>query len=103
MDGVAPFQQSPEERTEIRNLFKIVSSGGNPFHHPELKDAYRKHRTIFDIFDVCVDVRYGNFLHLPAAGGVLDQPAKTMEFLKHMQSLLRGKIADDEKKRFAKR
>jgi hypothetical protein len=37
---------------------------------------------------------------LPAGGGVLDQPAKTMEALKYLQSLLREKIADDEKNKF---
>jgi hypothetical protein len=56
-----------------------------------------------DVFEVCVDVRYGNFLHLPAAGGVLDQPAKTMDGLKYLQSLLREKIADEEKKKFRAR
>jgi hypothetical protein len=52
------------------------------------------------VFDICVDVRHGNFLHLPAAGGVLDQPAKTMDGLKYLQSLLREKIADEEKNKF---
>jgi hypothetical protein len=103
LDGIAPFIESLEERTEIRNLFRLISSGGNPHHHPELKDLYHKHETIFGVFDICIDVRYGNFLHLPAAGGVLDQPSKTMDGLKYLQSLLREKIADEEKKRFKAR
>jgi hypothetical protein len=40
---------------------------------------------------------------LPAAGGVLDQPKKTMEGLKYLQSLLREKIEDEEKKRLKTR
>jgi hypothetical protein len=68
-----------------------------------MKDLYHKHKTLFDVFDVCIDVRYGNFLHLPVDGGVLDQPAKTMAGLKYLQSLLREKIADEEKKKFKAR
>jgi hypothetical protein len=98
-----PFQQTPEERTELRNLFKLISSGGNPYHHPELRGPYHKHKTLFDVFEVCIDVWYGNFLHLPVAGGVLDQPSKTMDGLKQLQSLLREKIAEDEKKKFKAR
>jgi hypothetical protein len=37
---------------------------------------------------------------LPVAGGVLDQPSKTMAGLQYLQSLLRVKIADDEKNKF---
>jgi hypothetical protein len=33
-------------------------------------------------------------------GGVLDQPSKTMDGLKYLQSLKREKIAEDEKKRY---
>jgi hypothetical protein len=102
LDEISPFIWSPEERTELRNLFKTLSAGGNPYHHQELKDSYVKHRTLFDVFEICVDVRYGNFLHLPAAGGVLDQPSKTMDGLKYLQSLQREKIAEEEKKKFAR-
>jgi hypothetical protein len=45
-----------------------------------------------------VDVRYGNFLHLPFSGGVAEQPGKTMEILKYIQSLFREKIVKDQKK-----
>jgi hypothetical protein len=103
LDERSPFIGSPEERTELRNLFKILSSGGNPYHHQEFKDSYVKHKTLFDVFDICVDVRYGNFLHLPVAGGALEQPSKTMDGLKYMQSLLREKIAEEEKKKFKAR
>lgn len=67
--------------------------------YPELKDIYPKYRNLFDIFDVCVDVRYGNFLHLPFSGGVMDQGAKTMDCLKYIRVLFRKKIAEEEEKR----
>ena len=73
--------------------------GGDPGGTPELKDVYPKYRTVFDLFDVCVDVRYGNFLFLPSAWGALEQPAKTMDCLRYARSLLRQKIAEEEKKR----
>jgi hypothetical protein len=99
LDGRPPFQQSPQERIEIRNLFKVISSGGNPLNHPETKHIFPKYKTIFDIFDFCIDVRYGNMIHLPFNGGALDQPSKTMDILKYLQFLFRQKIADDEKNR----
>jgi hypothetical protein len=59
------------------------------------------YKTVFDLFDICVDVRHGNFLHLPAGENALDQPAKTMDSLKYLQSLLRQKMIDEEKRRIA--
>jgi hypothetical protein len=58
---------------------------------------------VFDLFDVCMDVRHGNFLHLPCGGGALEQPAKTMDCLRYLQRLFRQKIVDEEKKRFNRR
>jgi hypothetical protein len=59
---------------------------------------YRKWELWFDLFDVMIDVRYGNFLHLPFSGGVAEQPVKTMAILSYIQSLFRKKIADEQKK-----
>jgi hypothetical protein len=82
----------------MRNLFKVLSAGGDPGQIPELKDIYPKYKIVFDIFDVCVDARYGNFLHLPFSGGAADQGAKTMDYLKYIRHLFREKIAEEEKK-----
>jgi hypothetical protein len=71
--------------------------GGDPDGYPELKGVYAKYKDIFDIFEICVDARYGNFLHLPFSGGVMDQGAKTMDILKYIRSLFREKIADEQK------
>jgi hypothetical protein len=99
LDGSPPFQQTPGERTEIRNIFKIISSGGNPYTNPEIKSIFPKYKIIFDIFDFCMDVRYGNFIHLPFSGGALEQPSKTMDCLKYLQFLFREKIAEEERKK----
>jgi hypothetical protein len=48
------------------------------------------------------DARYGNYLHLPFAGGVMDQPDKTMKVLDILQEEFRKKIASDQK-HYAKR
>jgi hypothetical protein len=98
MDGRAPFSASAKEKTDLRNIFKLVSSGGNPYHHQELKDVYPVYKTVFDIFDICIDARYGNFIHLPFSGGVIEQGVKTMDVLKYLQYLFRKKIEEDAKK-----
>jgi hypothetical protein len=40
---------------------------------------------------------------LPVEGGALEQPSKTMDCLKYLQSLLRERIADEEKKKYKAR
>jgi hypothetical protein len=45
-----------------------------------------------------VDVRYGNFLHLPFEGGAAEQPAKTTAALQFLQALYRQKLDEDQKK-----
>lgn len=44
------------------------------------------------------DARYGNLLHLPFEGGVLDQPAKTMAVYEVIQSIYCNKLAEDMEK-----
>jgi hypothetical protein len=99
MDRIPPFQASSGERKDIRNLFKLISSGGNPYDHLETKDIYKNYKTIFDIFEISVDSRYGNLLHLPYQGGIVDQGSKTMDTLKYIQSLFRQKIIEEEKRK----
>jgi hypothetical protein len=98
-----PFFIAPGERTELRNLCKVIFSGGNPDGYPELRDILKKYKTIFAIFNVIIDVRYGNFIHLPFEGGAADQPSKTMECLGLMQFLFREKKAEEDKKALRKR
>jgi hypothetical protein len=99
VDGKNPFSISPGEQRDLRNLFKIISTGGNPYSYPELKDVYNQYKTIFDIFDICIDTRYGNIINLPFSGGIVDQGSKTMEMIRYLQSLFRKKIIQDENQR----
>ncbi|MDR0411244.1 MAG: hypothetical protein LBH75_04635 [Treponema sp.] len=64
---------------------------------PETAYDYRKFKIIFDIFEIIIDVRYGNFLHLPFEGGAAEQPAKTMEALSLIRALFRQYIASRQR------
>mgnify|MGYP007112523856 FL=1 len=44
------------------------------------------------------DARYGNLLHLPFEGGVLDQPAKTMAVYGVIQAIYCDKLVEDMEK-----
>jgi hypothetical protein len=44
------------------------------------------------------DARYGNLLHLPFDGGVLEQPAKTMAVYGIIQSIYCDKLLEDMEK-----
>jgi len=53
------------------------------------------------VFIVCRDARYGNLLHLPFAGGVYDQPCKTMDVLEQIRANFLEKLTDDQEKTLA--
>ena len=44
------------------------------------------------------DARYGNLLHLPFVGGVLEQPAKTMAVYGVIQAIYCDKLMEDMEK-----
>lgn len=64
----------------------------------EIEGYYRKWQLFFKIFYTCIDRKNGSLLHLPFSGGVLEQPSKTMEVIRYLQSLWIEKIADEYKK-----
>lgn len=74
----------------------------NPAEHGETEELYARWKPVFEIFNVMIDVRYGNFLHLPFSGGAAEQPAKTMDALNYIQALFRQKLDDDQKKHLSK-
>lgn len=48
---------------------------------PEFEASAPKWSFILRLYDISRNPRYGNLEHLPAEGGLLDQPCKTMEAL----------------------
>ena len=58
---------------------------------------------ILDVFLPSVDSENGNLIHLPSEGGVLDQPAITMNYLKTLQGLYRKHLAEQNKIQMRKR
>lgn len=54
-------------------------------------------KIVFDIFDIMIDVRYGNFLTLPFEGGAAAQPALTMDALSLIRALFRKELYERQK------
>lgn len=97
------FYISPSERQEIKECGKIYFDGGNPLCQEETKDAWKKWEFFFDSFLIMRDARYGNILHLPFSGGVIEQPSKTMSVYRAIDDIYVQKIADDMEKALRKR
>lgn len=69
-------------------------SGGNPENLPETEGKMRKWQIIFELFEYGKNPRYGHLEHLPVAGGLLNQPAKTMEALDILSTEYQKKLAE---------
>lgn len=100
MDVFNPFSVTPAEESEIRQLARFIFNGANPTEQPELAEIYYKWKLYFEIFLQSVDRRTGSYIHLPFAGGLMEQPAKTMSALGVMQSEFFEKLAKDIKGAF---
>ena len=100
MDRIYSFSCSPVEESEIRQLARFLFNGANPTEQPELAEIYYKWKLLFEVFLQSVDRRTGSYLHLPFAGGILDQPAKTMSVLGVMQAEFFEKLSKDIKGAF---
>lgn len=98
MDEPHPFIE--EERREIRNIARVVFWGGDPDCDTELAPLNKKWGPVFKLFLHCVDRRYGNYLHFPAAGGALDQPHRLMQVFDVMRDIFTEKIREDEKRKW---
>ena len=91
MDARHPFSEA--DRWEVRQVALILFNGGMPDR--EIEGYLKKWSLIFKLFYTAVDRKTGSLLHLPFSGGIMDQPAKTMEILRYLQSLWIEKIADE--------
>lgn len=61
---------------------------------PETSAPYQKWCGLFDLFEWAKDFRTGALIHLPASGGLLDQPAKTMAAFGVMREVWLKKLSD---------
>lgn len=91
MDAIYPFSES--DRWEVRQVALILFNGGMPCN--EIAGYAKKWALFFKLFYTTIDRKTGSFLHLPFGGGVMEQPAKTMDVLRYLQSLWIEKIADE--------
>lgn len=62
---------------------------------PEFEGSADKWSFIIRLYDISRNPRYGNLEHLPAEGGMLDQPCKTMEALMICVNAYQEKLAKD--------
>ncbi|RKZ08508.1 hypothetical protein DRQ25_08925 [Candidatus Fermentibacteria bacterium] len=58
--------------------------------------------SIIKLFELALGFEYGDVLHLPYSGGVMEQPAKTLEVWKIARSVYIKKLSADNKKEMAK-
>ena len=93
-----PFFLTEEERRELREVARLFFIGGHPESDPEIKHFWFKWRVYFEVFSICVDSRYGNILHLPYSGGVMEQPHRELQILQYLQSLYREYLNEETKK-----
>lgn len=93
-----PFFLSKREERELKDCAQIFFKGGNPAQDSELKEVWNKWWVVFSHFMLCIDARYGNFLHLPFSGGVMEQPMKTTACFQILQNEFRKKLDSEQKK-----
>jgi hypothetical protein len=97
LDYIRPFQVTPCQASEIRQVAKLLLWGDDPTSQPETEGLYYKWKWFFDVFLVSVDRRTGSLLHLPFSGGLFEQPSKTMSVLTTIQSVFFEKLQEDLK------
>jgi len=91
VDARHPFSES--DRWEVRQVALILFNGG--MLDTEIEAYAKKWALFFKLFYTAIDRKSGSILHLPFAGGIMEQPAKTMEILRYLQSLWIEKIAEE--------
>lgn len=98
MDRKLPFSITRQEEQELRNCSQIFFYGGNPYNDPEIKEVWQnKWELFFEVFLLCIDARYGNFLRMPFEVSVFEQPRKTIQVFFLLQNLYREKLDKDQK------
>jgi len=87
----------------LRDIAAVLYYGGNPADHTETAELWEKWHFLFSLFEFCKHSKYANLTQLPAAGGILDQPAKTMQVFQILQECWVEKLEAEYKKIDTKR
>lgn len=87
----------------MRDVAAVLYYGGDPSEHAETAELWEKWHFIFELFEFCKHSKYANLTQLPAAGGILDQPAKTMQVFQVLQNCWVEKLESEFKKINTKR
>lgn len=72
----------------------MIVDGGSVAGEPLLSAAFADYAEYVDLFFSIIDRRYGNWMHLPFAGGYLQQPYRTMGILNIMRGIYLEKLAE---------
>lgn len=87
-----PFELGKRERQAIRDIAKVLFSGGNLELDEELKEDWHKFSFFFDTAFFCLDARYGNWLFSPMDCAPSEIGTKTFEVYETIRGLFREKI-----------
>lgn len=87
-----PFELSKQERQAIRDIAKVLFSGGNPELDEELKEDWHKFSFFFDTAFFCLDARYGNWNFSPIDCAPSEMGMKSFEVYETIRGLFRDKI-----------
>lgn len=71
--------------------------GGNPDNYQELKGKFSKWSLIFRLYSIGRNSRYGYLVSLPCSGGLLNQPAVTMECMEILMSAYMAEVSNSLK------
>lgn len=91
-----PFRQSDFQ--EIRQIALILFDGGNPEIDDEINNYYKKWKWWFELFYLIIDRENGNFIKLPFETDAVNQPHKTIQIIKYIQSLWIDKLVEEKKR-----
>lgn len=81
-----------QERQSIRDIAKVLFSGGNPELDEELKEDWHKFSFFFDTAFFCLDARYGNWNFSPMGCSPSEMGMKSFEVYETIRGLFRDKI-----------
>ena len=87
-----PFELAKQERQAIRDIAKVLFSGGNPELDEELKEDWHKFSFFFDTAFFCLDARYGNWNFSPMGCSPSEMGMKSFEVYETIRGLFRDKI-----------